>query len=95
MSRGAVCGPRYIEIKLPVEFCSTCERPRRMLYRLAAWYGAEWTCLTCGEEFNSDEGRKERPFRRGWREDNVRRAKDFWRRHGRLRLTRRALLEGV
>ena len=91
--RGAICGPTYIEVKMPVEHCPTCERPRRMLYRLAAWYGAEWTCLTCGEEFDADEGRKERPFRRGWREDNVQRSRDFWRRHGRLRLTRRALTE--
>ena len=89
----AICSPRYIEIKLPIVDCPTCERPRRMLYRLAAWYGAEWTCLTCGEEYSADEGRMERPFRRGWREDNVRRAKEFWRRHGRVRLTKRALLE--
>ena len=93
MCRGALCGAIYIEVKMPVEHCPTCERPRRMLYRLAAWYGAEWTCLTCGEEFNADESRKERPFRRGWREDSVRSAKDFWRRHGRVPLTKRAILE--
>ena len=40
--RGAICGPTYLEVKIPVEHCPTCERPRRMLYRLAAWCGAEW-----------------------------------------------------
>ena len=37
---GYICRAEYIEVKMPVEYCPTCDRPRRMLYRLAAWYGA-------------------------------------------------------
>ena len=66
---------------MPVEHCETCDQPRRMLLTVAAWYGAHWTCLTCGEQWDADEGRKERPFMPAWRRKNVEEAKSFWKRH--------------
>ena len=95
MSYGALCGSTYLEVKMPVVFCTTCERPRRMLYQLAAWYGAEWTCLSCGEQFSADEGRKDRPFVPRWRQANIAKAKEFWQRHGRKRLSKRELFASM
>ena len=56
------------------------------------WYGAYWTCLTCGERYHSDEGRMERPFARGWRAESVRNAKAIWASYGRVRLRKMELL---
>ena len=83
--------PRYIEVKQPAIFCTTCQARRRQLCTLEAWYGVYRTCLTCGERWGDGE-RLERPFARGWRQDSVRRAKELWARYGRVQLTKRALL---
>ena len=87
----AICGSRYIEVRMPVEQCETCGRRRRMLRTTEEWYGTYWTCLTCGDTWHSDEGRMERPFMRGWREHSVERAKAFWRRHGVKRFSKREM----
>ena len=87
----SICGNTYLEIKQPVEYCPTCEQPRRMLYRLRAWLGPDWTCLSCGERF-CEEGRMERPFAPAWRRRNIEEARSFWERHGRKRLSMREVL---
>ena len=49
--------------------------------------------LATGDEgFHSDEGLMSRPFMPGWRAESVRRAKQFWREHGRVRFSMRRLL---
>lgn len=53
-----------------VNYCPTCERPRRMFGRLYEWYGATITCAGCGEEWQDGE-RSERPFAPGWRRQNI------------------------
>jgi hypothetical protein len=58
-----------------VNDCPTCGRPRRMLGAFAEWYGTTWTCAGCGDEWQDGE-RLERPFVRGWRQANVRRARE-------------------
>lgn len=50
--------------------CPTCERRRRMWRTYTDWYGSNLTCLTCGEEWQ-DGVRCQRPFQRGWRQENV------------------------
>ena len=93
--RSALCGSQYLEIRQPVVFCGTCQTRRRMLYVLEAWRGGYWTCLTCGERWHTEDGRMERPFMRGWRKQSVEQAKDFWKRHGRLTLTKSLLMETI
>ena len=83
MAVGAICGANYLEVGMPMVFCETCGRRRRMLYRMEAWRGGYWRCLSCGENYHSEEDRVERPFARGWRERSVVAAKEFWARNGR------------
>ena len=90
---GVICGAEYLMVKMPVSYCQTCERRRRMLLRVEAWRGGYWTCLTCGENYHSEEGRMQRPFSRGWRPETVRQAKEFWARYGRVELTYRRIKE--
>lgn len=59
--------------------CLTCGKMRFFVWACYDWYGADMTCLRCGERFTSEEGRMERPFCRGWRKDSIRRAKKRWR----------------
>ena len=87
MASDAICGAKYLEIKQPVVHCETCGVNRRMLFRMEAWRGGFWTCLSCGENYNPEEGRMERPFARGWRRRSVAEAKRFWREHGRKEFT--------
>ena len=62
--------PAPIEERCQVDFCPTCERPRRMFVRYFEWYGGTVTCAGCGEEWHDGE-RGERPFAPGWRKQNI------------------------
>jgi hypothetical protein len=64
---------RYDSEWCVVNYCPTCERPRRMLGQHQEWYGVDWTCAGCGEQW-SDGERIERPFCPGWRRENRERA---------------------
>lgn len=68
-----ICRPRYLAHHV-VTHCPICERRRRMVRTWEMWYGDTVYCLTCGERWEDGE-RSERPFRRGWREDNLRHAR--------------------
>lgn len=68
------------KILLHRHYCPTCEKKRFMMCWHEEWYGWNYTCLKCGERW-ADEERLERPFCRGWRQDSVRRAKRFYRKH--------------
>ena len=49
--------------------CPNCEK-RRFLSEYYSWYAPNHACLNCGDEY-SYEGRKQRPFMRGWREKAI------------------------
>ncbi|MBR8182159.1 hypothetical protein KDW54_07090 [Burkholderia ambifaria] len=65
--------PEPVEERCQVDFCPTCERPRRMFISYFEWYGATVTCAGCGEEWQ-DGYRSERPLMPGWRKQNIQRA---------------------
>ena len=60
-----VCSPRTVTFR-SVRHCPTCRTRRRMVGVAAVWYGATWTCCTCGDSWGDGE-RLPRPFARGWR----------------------------
>lgn len=57
--------------------CPTCKRRRRFIENDAIWYGVTFTCCGCGYAWGED-GRMERPFRRGWRAEAVAAARRRW-----------------
>lgn len=71
-----------VKVTLIREVCSTCLRSRRFVAAYYEWYGPTWTCLRCGDSWNED-GRCERPFRRGWRKESIRCAWKVFARHRR------------
>jgi hypothetical protein len=58
--------------------CPTCRRVSTFAFRDYEWYGRFQTCLTCGDQW-SDGERLDRPFKRGWRQENIRKAKKMLR----------------
>lgn len=76
-----VYAPAPMEVQIVRAHCTTCQRSRRMVTTLYEWYSGELTCLRCGESWNED-GRRERPFARGWRPRAIRSA---WRSYVRYR----------
>jgi hypothetical protein len=65
---------RFSETWCAVNWCPTCERPRRMLAQFQEWYGTHWTCAGCGDSWQEGE-RLERPFCPGWRRQSIERAR--------------------
>lgn len=73
----AICGTAPFPLRR-IATCPTEQRRRRFAGQdLGAWYGARWTCLGCGDTFG-DGQRMERPFRRGWRQEAVAKAREVW-----------------
>lgn len=54
--------------------CPTCGTMRKFLREHTPWYGKTDTCLTCGDSWDTDGVRMERPFCPGWRHRKVREA---------------------
>jgi hypothetical protein len=75
---GAICdgGSAFLARRYMV--CPTEGVRRRFVTRSQAWYGTDWHCLGCGDEWSSEEGRYPRPFERGWRARAIRRARAMW-----------------
>jgi hypothetical protein len=67
--------PRQLEEFCAVNFCPTCERPRRMYGRFVEWYGVDLICAGCGDEWHAGE-RAERPFAPGWRRRAIKHARE-------------------
>jgi len=67
----------YTRTKLPVLWCPTCQKRRRMLAQFQDWYGWYTTCLSCGDQWNDGE-MLERPFAPRWRSKNTQEAKETW-----------------
>jgi hypothetical protein len=49
-----------------------------MVWRFELWYAPTIYCCRCGDSWDAEEGRHERPFARGWRRDAVRCARQLW-----------------
>jgi hypothetical protein len=71
-----VCAPSSVRLRR-VRHCPNCKRVRRFVGRAMVWYDTIWTCCACGDSY-SVEGRMQRPFARGWRADEIRRARREW-----------------
>lgn len=67
--------PPPIAPKVKPHYCPTCEKDTEYLGEHIPWHGWTITCLTCGDQWQ-DDYRLARPFRRGWRKDRVRRARE-------------------
>lgn len=61
--------------KVKKQKCPTCKGLRRFICDFYEWHGWYQTCLTCGDTWAEGE-RLERPFRRGWRQEAVKEAKE-------------------
>ena len=61
-----------------VMFCPICEKRRRFVCLWSAWYDTSVTCCGCGDSWCGGELR-ERPFRRGWRQEAIALARFQWR----------------
>jgi hypothetical protein len=71
-----VCAPDAFLLRR-VGHCSTCDAVQRFAGRDQAWCGVTWTCCGCGDMW-TDGHRHERPFRRGWRKENIATAERLW-----------------
>jgi hypothetical protein len=71
-----MCCPSSIAVRR-IAHCPTCNRRRRFAAVDQLWYGPTWTCLGCGDRWCDGE-RLERPFRRGWRVESRRQARETW-----------------
>jgi hypothetical protein len=72
-----ICAPSPVKYERRVIQCPTCQQRRRFVCRLYEWYGWLVTCCACGDSWEDGE-RLPRPFRRGWRVEEARRAKRLW-----------------
>ncbi len=83
-----ICAPEPDLVLIQWNPCSTCTgspgttrgvaRRSPMVLAHYPWYGADWTCLRCGERWTDGE-RCERPFAPAWRKKNIEAAKKLWR----------------
>lgn len=71
-----LCRPRYL-IERRVLSCPTCEARRRFAVMVELWYGNTKHCLSCGDVWQ-DGYLLARPFRRGWREQRLQKAREMW-----------------
>jgi transposase-like protein len=76
MSNVHICRPKNCLARRILR-CPTCKTRRRFVQALFVWYDSIFTCCGCGDQF-SEGYRMQRPARRGWRDDAVRRAKQEW-----------------
>lgn len=72
-----VCSPRSVIFRRVIA-CPTCGTQRRMVESVAVWHAPTFTCCTCGDSWDAEEGRYPRPFARGWRQKEAARARRQW-----------------
>lgn len=77
MSTVQVCWSRKDWTFRRIVHCPTCQKRRRWVGWAQEWYSTIWTCCGCGDSFGDGE-RMERPFKRGWRSEAIKRAKADW-----------------
>jgi len=81
MGKLHICAPSSVGVRLSRKYCPTCDKDRFFVIAHYEWYGSDLTCLRCGEQFDTEEGQKPRPFCPGWRKQNIKSAKKLWRKH--------------
>ena len=62
---------RVDDAQISIYNCPTCKKRTRFFCTYQEWYGWRDTCLSCGEQWNEEGEMAERPFCRGWRQDNI------------------------
>lgn len=72
----ALCSPVQF-VRRQMLHCPICKAKRRMVAREAVWYGVTVTCCGCGDSWTDGE-LHERPFKRGWRREEIAKAKKIW-----------------
>lgn len=76
-----ICAPPLLELRVIRATCwGRCQRRRYLLVESYEWYGPTVTCLRCGDQW-SDGELLPRPFAPHWRQKNVERAKQKWRKY--------------
>lgn len=70
-----ICFSRKDEERVLISKCPTCKRRTKFYSWFQEWYGWHSTCLNCGDRWTDGE-MLERPFERGWRKENILRAKE-------------------
>jgi hypothetical protein len=83
-----ICAPQPTAVWIQRDQCECRTRKTLFVRSHTEWYGVTETCLRCGERYDMDEGRLERPFMPRWREDSKARARKLWRRHNASRQIR-------
>lgn len=78
MTNVIVCRPDDRFLRRMYRRCSTCECITEQVIRYEEWYAPTIWCCRCGESWDGEEGRHERPFQRNWRHEAVRRARARW-----------------
>lgn len=76
MSTPVICRPSQF-LRRKMIHCPICKQLRRMAVVEALWYGATVTCCGCGDSWTDGE-MHERPFKRGWRNEAIAKAKRDW-----------------
>ena len=71
--------PPVTDKAITATVCLDCRKRTRMLQFFQDWYGWHSTCLRCGRQWDDGEWLP-LDFRRGIRADNIRHAKERWRR---------------
>jgi len=71
-----VCVPESY-LRRRILTCGTCRQRRRFVEVDTLWYGVAFTCCGCGDTW-TEEGRKTRPARRGWRKEATAEARRKW-----------------
>jgi len=77
MTEGAIhiYAPKTARWELKRRKCPVCLKRANILYEFYEWYGWHVTCLRCGDQWEDGE-LLSRPFRPGWRKENIARAKE-------------------
>lgn len=57
--------------------CHDCKKLSPFAILCYEWHGPSSTCMRCGRDYNED-GMVRAPFMRGWREENKRQMRKYW-----------------
>ena len=83
INNGIVCQPsRGRLVRLRTKCRGICETPTSRVVQSegSPWYAPVVHCVDCGDSWDWEEGRYERPFRRGRRKEAIKRHEALWER---------------
>lgn len=73
---------RVDEQRIIRSYCPNCNQVSGFYAWFQDWYGWHETCLRCGDQWNDGE-HVPRPFKPGWRKENIENAKQTWKQNNR------------